>query len=612
MKKGRRRKEDRSSMSRSSKNTPTTTCTSSIFGTGTTFSNSGSSLGFSFGAAQSPQTGGLFSTSTPFGFGQPPNTQNTGLLGGTPSTSLFGQPVLTGQTVASPFGTQDLTGASLFGGTSSTSPFGEPPNTQSTGLFGGTPSTSPFGQPVPNGQSTGLFGGTTSTCSFGQPPITQICFAEKSSNSGTIFKFSVVQGTDSMVNNGITTNISVKHQCITVMSNYNQKSLEELRIEDYEVQGRVKRPEKSFEFERAITVSKKYICSTHNEALKVYCRTDKCLICIYCQFYGNHVGHECELVTDIATTIREELGSVSEKLGDHLELIKKSRGKVINTKDSVLVTEKYLQDRIGKHIALLHAYMSKGETTLRRAVHDKTNQKIVFLDKQERAMSGIVDKCELAFSLIEKCQKNDSALVDEKPNIFSLVDEVSAFLEKRELEPAETDNLTCSFEYNLFDLLKTQIGGVKMLKPGQKESSVYSFHEHEMWGEGKTKDAEVQTEDPLESTAQETQDLMETADSGLAAQVWDNSPSDVNEKGDHDCSGDKNDNDDENEVGLRGVVEGETSFLVDPNLQISIDSQSSGEVISELLDEILEKVDRLAVADGVDDDSAKQVIETDD
>ncbi|XP_027059920.1 uncharacterized protein LOC113686495 isoform X2 [Pocillopora damicornis] len=268
-------------------------------------------------------------------------------------------------------------------------------------------------------------------------------------------------------------------------------------------------------------------------------------------------------------------------------------------------------------MALLHAYMSKGETSLRDAVNDKTNQKIMFLNNQERAMSGIVDKCDLALFLIEECQKNDSALVDEKPNIDSLIDEVSAFMEKCELEPAETDNLTCYFEYNLLDLLKTQIGGVKILKPGQKGSSIYNFNEHEMWEEGKTKDAEVQTEDPQESTTHHTpQDLVETADSGLTAQVRDNSPSalvdpDVNDKDDLDCNGDEKVNDDENEVGLEGGVGGESSVLVDPNLQISTDSQSSGEVITGLLDEMLRKVD--GIADGDDgSDNVKQEIESDD
>ena len=69
---------------------------------------------------------------------------------------------------------------------------------------------------------------------------------------------------------------------------------------------------------------------------------------------------------------------------------------------------------------------------------------------------------------------------------------------------------------------------------------------------------------------------------------------DVNEKDDLDCNGDEKVNDDENEVELEGGVGGETSVLVDPNLQISTDSQSSGEVITGLLDEMLRKVDGIA------------------
>ena len=68
---------------------------------------------------------------------------------------------------------------------------------------------------------------------------------------------------------------------------------------------------------------------------------------------------------------------------------------------------------------------------------------------------------------------------------------------------------------------------------------------------------------------------------------------DVNDKDDLDCNGDEKVND-ENEVGLEGEVGGETSVLVDPNLQISTDSQSSGEVITGLLDEMLRKVDGIA------------------
>ena len=93
------------------------------------------------------------------------------------------------------------------------------------------------------------------------------------------------------------------------------------------------------------------------------------------------------------------------------------------------------------------------------------------------------------------------------------------------------------------------------------EGSIYGYNEHEMLEEGKTKDAEVQTD---ADDQQERTDHHEIFSQGL------------------DVAADF------------GVVEGEASLPIDPNLQISTDSQSSSDVITGLLDEILEKVDRLA------------------
>ena len=83
-------------------------------------------------------------------------------------------------------------------------------------------------------------------------------------------------------------------------------------------------------------------------------------------------------------------------------------------------------------------------------------------------MTEIVNKCETAYSLIQKCQNNDSALVDEKRRIYGLVDEVCDLMEKVVLEPKETSNLTYYFEYDITCILETQIGEIRVLKPGQK------------------------------------------------------------------------------------------------------------------------------------------------
>lgn len=51
---------------------------------------------------------------------------------------------------------------------------------------------------------------------------------------GTVVKFNPLTGTDTMQKSGITHSINTKHHCITCMKEYESKSLEELRWEDYQ------------------------------------------------------------------------------------------------------------------------------------------------------------------------------------------------------------------------------------------------------------------------------------------------------------------------------------------------------------------------------------------
>lgn len=44
--------------------------------------------------------------------------------------------------------------------------------------------------------------------------------------NGTTVKFNAPQGSDTMVKNGVSQNISTRHQCITAMKEYESKSLE--------------------------------------------------------------------------------------------------------------------------------------------------------------------------------------------------------------------------------------------------------------------------------------------------------------------------------------------------------------------------------------------------
>ncbi|XP_076648860.1 nuclear pore complex protein Nup98-96 isoform X2 [Halictus rubicundus] len=191
------------------------------FGSGATpvFGSSNTSL-FSSKPAGST-TGGLFgNTTTPPAFTQPSfggfgtTNTNTNLFGNqqNASTSLFGA-----NTATSAFGQSNKPGGFSFGASSGTNLFGQPQQTAQQ--------TTPFGQ-TNNAGNTNLFGATPG---FGNTNTTNTGVI------GTVVKFTPVITTDSMSKNGISQSISARHCCIVAMKEYESKSYEELRFEDYSV-----------------------------------------------------------------------------------------------------------------------------------------------------------------------------------------------------------------------------------------------------------------------------------------------------------------------------------------------------------------------------------------
>ncbi|XP_041359202.1 nuclear pore complex protein Nup98-Nup96-like [Gigantopelta aegis] len=189
----------------------------STFGSATPFGQSSSTFGAkqppAFGS-QTPATGGLFGTA---GTG--------GLFGQTQTTSTFGQ-------------SSNLTFGSTPASTASASLFGT--QTPTGGLFS-TPASSAFGSKAPGFGSFGIATSTAATGGlFNQTPTQATVFGQSrpvfggaTTQNGTTIKFNPPQGQDTMMKNGTSASIQTRHQCITAMKEYENKSLEELRVEDY-------------------------------------------------------------------------------------------------------------------------------------------------------------------------------------------------------------------------------------------------------------------------------------------------------------------------------------------------------------------------------------------
>uniref|UniRef100_A0A3Q4HWK4 Nuclear pore complex protein Nup98-Nup96 n=1 Tax=Neolamprologus brichardi TaxID=32507 RepID=A0A3Q4HWK4_NEOBR len=186
----------------------------------------------SFGTPFGGGAGG-FGTSSTFGaryLGRVRNNKPGGLFG----SSTFSQPATSSTSTGFGFGAASGTSTSLFGNTGTGTTGGL--FSQQNNAFGAKQATSFGSFGTSTSSSGGLFGSTNTTSNpfGGATSLFGGSGFSATQQPGTTVKFNPPTGSDTMVKAGVTTSINTKHQCITAMKEYENKSLEELRLEDYQ------------------------------------------------------------------------------------------------------------------------------------------------------------------------------------------------------------------------------------------------------------------------------------------------------------------------------------------------------------------------------------------
>ncbi|XP_038105897.1 nuclear pore complex protein Nup98-Nup96 [Culex quinquefasciatus] len=184
---------------------------------------------------QTAPAGGLFgaSTSAAPAFGATTTTQG--------GFGAFGQPQQQQPQQTSLFGTQNNTApnTSLFGNNNNNSAFGAT-KPAGFGAFGQPAAqTSLFGAASTSQTTTGgFFGGQTQAGGglFGaaKPAFGAATPVVGAGNGTAVVKYQPTPSTDTLMKNGQSNQVQTKQHCITFMKEYENKSVEELRIEDYQ------------------------------------------------------------------------------------------------------------------------------------------------------------------------------------------------------------------------------------------------------------------------------------------------------------------------------------------------------------------------------------------
>ncbi|XP_038220320.1 nuclear pore complex protein Nup98-Nup96-like [Zerene cesonia] len=222
-----------------------------------TFGSNTSGFGsFNSGATASSPFGGFKPAAGGSAFGAPPAFGSAPASTSAPGGGLFGQTNTTGglfgaSTSANPtasfgssgfgsFGASTSAGGLFGASTASTGLFG---NNQNANAFGAKPAGFGFGATASAAPSTGgLFSTPASTNTGGlfssQPAGGGLfssggAFGQQQASGTAHVKYHPVAGTDVVVKGGNSQTVNIRHHCITCMKEYETKSLEELRLEDY-------------------------------------------------------------------------------------------------------------------------------------------------------------------------------------------------------------------------------------------------------------------------------------------------------------------------------------------------------------------------------------------
>ncbi|XP_035681865.1 uncharacterized protein LOC118419541 isoform X1 [Branchiostoma floridae] len=196
-------------------------------------------------------------------------------------------------------------------------------------------------------------------------------------------------------------------------------------------------------------------CDEHeNEPKKVYCLSDQEIICIYCQVYGKHKGHDCALVKDVAAKERQNLRQLAEALIKHKQQLSEVRRGVHEMCTAVRFKEEKLMREISHHFELLRKRLYKRENQLKAQVKNQTIIRVATLEKQERELSDVVSKAE---ELEGHChfliQRSDRTVLEKKGQVQETYKQVEELVSECVVHPQAVDTLSCKFVGDILDLL---------------------------------------------------------------------------------------------------------------------------------------------------------------
>ncbi|XP_071498906.1 uncharacterized protein [Diadema antillarum] len=199
------------------------------------------------------------------------------------------------------------------------------------------------------------------------------------------------------------------------------------------------------------------LCNEHeNEPKKVYCLTDKEVICIYCQVYGQHKGHECQLVSQVAASNRETLGQLQNDLSAQTAILLPALKHLQDVSSSVQHQEEHIVWEIRHHFEKLRRKLCRREKEVIGKLKALTSGKVLLLREQCRHIGGLLDRAE---QLQSSCQTHisgpDYEIVQKMDFMKHQFQSLISQLAGHDFSPCTKRGIACDLPSTLEDAIAT-------------------------------------------------------------------------------------------------------------------------------------------------------------
>ncbi|XP_022084491.1 uncharacterized protein LOC110975922 [Acanthaster planci] len=213
------------------------------------------------------------------------------------------------------------------------------------------------------------------------------------------------------------------------------------------------------------------LCADHdNEPMKVFCIQDDQLICIYCQVYGSHQGHQCQLVSILAEENRKTIRSFIERLGNQKDSMVAVSQAVTDTAGAVQIKEDRLMYEVTRHFEMLRRKLYQRENQVKILLRNRISAKVMLLDKQKRKLHELISKVDQLSALCQSILTGqDYELVQQKTKLETDFQSLSSSIEERDLRPCTKDDLHCHLDPSM--LVQVSSHGMLVKEPVYRPSS---------------------------------------------------------------------------------------------------------------------------------------------